>query len=202
MQWIGLTGGIGSGKSTVAKLLQTFGEVVIDADELAKQVLKVGEPGYQKVIQKFGSSILGTGQEIDRTKLALRVFSSPADLLDLEQIIHPEVQNKVLSEKENFMKLGYKRCFYDVPLLFEKKLEGQFDAIVLVYSSLLNRKQRIQKRNNWSSQEIEQRINAQIPLEEKIALSDFVIHNDKDLTSLEDEVKRLFYFLDKLSIPN
>lgn len=202
MQWIGLTGGIGSGKSTVAKILQTLGEAVVDADALSKQVIEVGEIGYQKVLQNFGNSILAENKSIDRAKLAKIVFSSPEKLLSLEQIIHPEVQQKVLQEKLRFSKMGLSRCFYDVPLLFEKHLEAQFNSIVLVYSKLDVRIRRIQLRNQWSLQEIENRISAQISLEEKVKMSTYVINNNSGLIDLEEEVKKLVIYLDKLSIPS
>src|SRR4051794_13154392 len=122
MLWVGLTGSIGSGKSTAAKILREMGYSVLDADQAARQALSPGMPAEAEVLKLFGTS--------ERRALGKIVFSDPAKLLQLEQLIHPYVKKEVLKERQQLEQQGAEVAFYDVPLLFEKQMEKDFDLIL------------------------------------------------------------------------
>lgn len=180
MKWIAITGGIGSGKSSVCKQLRQMGFEVVDADEVVHQLLKPGEEVYKKVISYFGPKIVTEHQLIDNKKLAQLVFNDKKKLLQLESIIHPAVQAQVLERKKELDKRGVKLGFYDVPLLYEKSLQGSFDAVIVVYASLNQQIERTMKRNQMTKEEVLHRIQNQIPLEDKKLTADFVIDNTGD----------------------
>lgn len=187
MKWIGLTGGIASGKSLVAQYFRALGIPVVDADEVAKSVVKKDSPGLRSVVQRFGKEILDKNGELNREALGRKVFGKKQDLLDLEKIIHPLVQQEVLGQRRDLETKGYDLAVYDVPLLFEKNIPG-FDAIIVVNSTLDLQKKRIRERNQWSDTEIEQRIQAQLPLSEKIKKADYVIENIASKEELKQKV--------------
>ncbi len=190
MKWIGLTGGLGTGKSTVAKLLREQGYVVLDADKLAGQVIAQGTPGLKSVIQRFGKDFLLENGELNREKMSQEVFLNSTSLRDLENIIHPLVKVEVLRQKEIERSKGSKLVFYDVPLLFEKNI-SDFDAVVVVACSEENQRAQIQKRNNWSENEINNRLKNQWPLSHKIQKADYVIYNNGTFEDLNLEVIKI-----------
>lgn len=190
MKWVGLTGGLGTGKTTVASIIRKQGYPVFDADEVARHVVRAGSPGLKSVVDQFGPQFLNSAGELDRQKMADFVFSDPEKLKKLEALIHPLVQAEVSKLKSEAEKSGIDLAFYDVPLLFEKKLSG-FDAVVVVTASLETQKLRLKNRNNWTDQEIEKRIKSQVALSEKIAGADFVINNDGALENLAKNVLKL-----------
>lgn len=190
MKWIGLTGGLASGKSTVARLLRTKGYPVIDADELAKAVVAPGTEGLREVLAAFGSDLLQTDGALDRRELGRRVFGKPEELRRLEAIIHPRVQAETSARRRAFATQGFRIAFYDVPLLFEKNITG-FDAVVVVTAGEQLRKTRLKSRDGLDDEEIARRLASQIPLPEKEAKADYVLHNDGDLASLEKQVDDL-----------
>jgi dephospho-CoA kinase len=188
VKWVGLTGGLGTGKSTVAGLLLKLGIPVIDADRLAKQVVEPGSQGLAKVIQVFGPEILSSSKTLDREKMAGLVFSDPKKLKQLEEILHPLVQEEVRHQKKWLMDQHTPWAVYDVPLLFEKKLQAQFDSILLVTCSKEKQWERIRKRNHWNDQEIQKRVDSQLPLKDKIELSHHILQNDGSLEDLQKKV--------------
>lgn len=190
MKWIGLTGGLGTGKSTVAKLLRDQGYVVLDADKLAGQVIAAGTPGLKSVIQRFGKDFILENGELNREKMSQEVFLNSTSLLDLENIIHPLVKVEVLRQKEIERSKGSKLVFYDVPLLFEKNI-SDFDSVIVVACSEENQRARIQKRNNWSEKEINNRLKNQWPLFQKIQKADYVIYNNGTFEDLNLEVIKI-----------
>lgn len=189
MKWIGLTGGLGTGKSTVAEMLRRKGWPVIDADQIAHQVLAPQTEAWTKVLHRFGSDLQGPSGEIDRRELGRRVFGDASALADLEGIIHPLVQEEVRKRRSSFHQQGFRMAFYDVPLLFEKNLTG-FDAVLVVTSSPELVEKRLLKRNGWSEVEVRQRQAAQWPIDKKVESADVVIENNSDLAALELEVDR------------
>ncbi|MCX7977963.1 MAG: dephospho-CoA kinase [Bdellovibrionaceae bacterium] len=190
MKWIALTGGIGTGKTTVAKLIQSLGVPVVDADQIAREVLEKGQPAYDEVVRHFGRGILLPDGRVDRRNLGRIVFQNSSELNVLENIVHPRVQEKVKKIREELKASGHPLAFYDVPLLFEKGIFG-FDAVVCVVTSPQVQKERLRARGGLSDAEIEERISSQLPLHEKASRSDYVIDNDKDLASLKVQVAQL-----------
>ena len=190
MKWIGLTGGLGTGKSTVANILRELGWSVLDADHIAKAVTAAGASGLRSVIQRFGNDFLKANGELNREKLSKEVFSNPETLAELEKIIHPLVQAEVERQKDLEKTKGSVVVFYDVPLLFEKNISG-FDAVVVVVCSEEVQKQRIKDRNKWSEIEISNRLKNQLPLSEKVKKAEHVIQNNGSLRDLKVEVERL-----------
>lgn len=197
MLWIGLTGGIASGKSEATKLLKSMAFPVIDADLIAHQVVERGTPGLKSVVDHFGAEILNPDGSLNRKKLGQIVFTSTDQRLALENLLHPLVQQEVQRQKHQYAQNGKSIAFYDVPLLFEKNLQGQFDKVVLIFSSLDLQKSRLRQRDQLSDLEIENRLQSQIPLIEKEKKSDFVIYNDHDLAHLEKQLKDLVAQLQK-----
>ncbi len=188
LKWIGITGGIGTGKSTVAEIIRERGLSIVDADQVAREVVQPGSPGLQSVVDQFGSQVLNQDQSLDRQALAQIVFQDPKKLELLEQILHPLIQARVAHYKERFRASGASFAFYDIPLLFEKNMKNQFDLVIVVNAPREQIIERLRRRNKWSSQEIESRIRAQIPLDQKIAAADFVVQNDGDLAHLREQV--------------
>ena len=136
MKWTGLTGGIATGKSTAKKLIESLGIPVVDADQISHKLSEVGAAGYTQIVSHFGHSILNSDLTINRKKLGKIIFSDSSLKLKLESILHPLVQTEVRVQRETHRLNGAKLCFYDVPLLFEKKLWSDFDATVLMSSAV------------------------------------------------------------------
>ncbi|MBN8535879.1 MAG: dephospho-CoA kinase [Deltaproteobacteria bacterium] len=188
MKWIGITGSMGTGKSSVAKVLRELGYQVLDADELAKKQLEIGESGYLKVLESFGTQLLKSDKTIDRSKLAKVVFNNKHELLKLENIVHPLIQRQIQIIKNDSEKHGEKILFYDVPLLFEKNMQNSFDEIILVVADNEVQMQRIQERNNWTKEEIKKRLESQMPLDQKKLKSKFIIDNNGSQIDLRNQV--------------
>ena len=191
LKWYGLTGGIATGKSTVARLLQGRGFPVIDADQIAHQLTEKNQPGYNQIVKDFGRGILDADQNIDRKKLAQIIFNNSTEKDKLESILHPLIQQKVQSLKSDYKAKNFLMCFYDVPLLFEKKIETQFDAVILVYAQPEVQLQRLMARNQLTRAEAESRIKNQSPMPDKIKKSHFCLDNSTDVDDLETQVETL-----------
>lgn len=195
MKWIGITGGIGTGKSTVCQILKQLGYSVVDADEVARMVVEPGSPGLKQVIEHFGVGVLGENQLLDRRKLGKLVFGKPEQLNLLESILHPLIRLEVFRRKQELERQGLPFAFYDVPLLFEKNMENQFDLIVVVATDPAQQVRRIQDRDKLSEDEIKQRLGSQIPIEKKKMAADFVIEN---MGSQEDLKKSIQDLIEKI----
>lgn len=189
MKWVGITGSIGTGKTTVSNLIRGLGYQVLDADLIAKEELQKNSQGYQQIVKQWGSSVLDVHEEIDKKKMAQMVFNQAEQLRILEAIIHPLVQKKVQQIKKESELRGDLILFYDVPLLYEKKLQDQFDEVILVVTSPSTQFARIKKRNQWSDEEIRNRLKAQMSLEAKAKYKNIVIDNDEGLPELESKIK-------------
>jgi dephospho-CoA kinase len=188
MKWIGLTGGIGTGKSTVAKILRDMGLPVVDADQLARQSTAVGSPGLKRVAAEFGAGVLDSSGELDRSALGAIVFSDPKKREDLEGILHPIIQELRAKARRELEQAGCEMAFYDVPLLFEKNLEDEFDSTVLVYANPEEQVRRVVERDGLSLSDAEARLRAQLPIDEKVKRADFVIFNRGSLSDLKANV--------------
>lgn len=195
MQWIGLTGGIATGKSTVSNLLRDRGYKVLDADEEARLAVRPGSPALKELVEVLGNKILNPDQSLNRSTLAGLIFGDRQLLNRVESIIHPRVQESVAAQRHELSRQGEKIAFYDVPLLFEKNLEPQFDSVVLVYCPRTMQIERIKRRNQWTDSEIALRLSSQIDIEEKKKRSSWVISNIAGFPELEEQVDS---FLKKL----
>lgn len=173
----GLTGGIGSGKSTVAEIFRGAGVPIVDADALARRVVTAGSPGLLTLVGLFGQEILLPSGELDRRALGARVFESDAERELLNGIVHPLVRREAEREFARLTEEGHPVVGYDVPLLFETGQEANFRPVVVVSIPEPAQVARVMRRDGLSEEEAEARIEAQLPLSEKASLADFVIDN-------------------------
>jgi dephospho-CoA kinase len=187
MKWIGLTGGIASGKTTVANLLKSHGIPVIDADQLAHQALRFHK---DKIITYFGPDVIDDKGELDRRKLAEKVFANKKLKKTLESIIHPFVQEKMQKTKQLLEASGHKLAVYDVPLLFENNLLDQFDEVIVVYVPESLSLSRLMARNNLTEEEAAKRISNQLNIEDKKAKAHIVFDNQGDQDALVEQVNQ------------
>lgn len=187
---IGLTGSIGTGKSTVAQLLRQKGIPVIDADALARALQRRGQPGWLAVWRLFGWAYLDADGELLRRKLGRYVFEHPRAREQLNRAIHPLVQSRIAEQLEDYRREGKTAVVVDVPLLFEAGWEASFDQIWVVAAPLPVQRARLMRRDGLSEEEAEARILAQWPLEEKCRRADRVLDNSGSLQQLRDEVEQ------------
>jgi dephospho-CoA kinase len=185
---IGLTGGIGSGKSTVAKLFADLGAPIIDADELARQVTVPGTQTLQTIAQHFGQSILKKDRTLDRAKLADIVFHNKSERLWLEQLLHPLIQKEMLRQ---IIKLNAPYCILVIPLLAETKNVHFLDRIVVVDAAEELQIQRVQARNQLSLPQIKAILQSQTSREERLKMADDIIKNESSLEALTKAVRDL-----------
>ena len=186
---VGLTGGIGAGKSTVADLFAKRGAIVIRADEISHQVIEQGNPGYDQVVTRFGELILDSEKNIIRPKLAEIVFKDKQALLDLENIIHPMVRTETNRIIEQLPPEAI--VINEVPLLLEKKLESLFEALVIVISTENNRLERITQRG-LTEEQAKARIIKQVDDGQRKSAADYLISNDGNFDQLESDVERVW----------
>jgi dephospho-CoA kinase len=183
--YLGLTGGIGSGKSTAARMFADLGATIIDADAIAKEVLEPGQLGYESIVNKFGDEILDSSGNIDRTILAAKVFENSSKLKELEDVVHPEVAGKVQEIRESLP--AGTTVIYDTPLLVEKKLQDQFDQVIVVLAPEPLRTQRLLARG-LAERDIAARMNKQATDEQRQSVANYVIDNSGTLAQLRAQV--------------
>lgn len=190
---IALTGGIGSGKSTVARFLAESGAAIIEADHLARDVVATGTPGLAQIVSHFGIEILASDGSLDRKKLGEIIFNDPVARKKVEEVVHPLVRSEWLNRLASLQRAGsHSLIVYAVPLLFESgQSYPELDAVVLVVSPEAERVARIVARDSTSVEEAKQRIAAQLSDDEKMKRSDVVLHNDCSLNELRERVKGL-----------
>ena len=173
---VGLTGGVATGKSTVAKMFKQCGAVVIDADELAHEVVKPGTPAWREIVAFFGKTVLNQDRSLNRQALGSIVFRNPKKRRQLERIIHP----RVAREQARLTKQAARAdptavVIYDVPLLFEAGIDTRVDKTLVVTADRETQLARLKKRNGLSRVEAIRRIRSQMPLSKKVPLADIVI---------------------------
>lgn len=194
MLLVGLTGGIGSGKSTVARMLEERGAVVFDADLLAREAVEPGTPGHAAVIERFGADVLAPGGELDREALASIVFADPSARRDLEQIVHPEVRRLFAEGSEAYHDTD-RIVVFSAPLLVESGMHTAFEILVVVSATVATQVERLMRQRGMSEAAIRARIDAQAPLEDKAAVADFLVDNEGTLAELQSQVERLWHDL-------
>ncbi|CAA2971843.1 dephospho- kinase [Olea europaea subsp. europaea] len=187
MRVVGLTGGISSGKSTVSNLFKAHGIPIVDADVVARNVLKKGTGGWRKVVATFGDHILLDNGEVDRPKLGQIVFASPDKRQLLNRLLAPYISSEIFLEVLKLWMKGCKIIVLDVPLLFEAKMDKWTKPIIVVWVDSQTQLQRLMARDGTTEEEAKNRINAQMPLDLKRTKADIVIDNTG---SLEDLNKR------------
>ncbi|MEO8899837.1 MAG: dephospho-CoA kinase [Candidatus Dormibacter sp.] len=177
MRVIGLTGGIATGKSTVAGMLAACGAVVVDADLLAREVIAPGQPGFDEVVARFGGDIVNTAGVLDRAALGAIVFADPAARADLEAITHPRIgalmQARISAARSSTAPL----VVADIPLLFENGRDASFPQTLLVYAPREAQLLRMRQRDGLDTEAAQQRVDAQMPIDEKRSRATWVIDN-------------------------
>ena len=195
---VGLTGGIGSGKSTFASLLSERGAQIIDADALGRDALRPAQPAWHSVVSQFGDEILQANSlEIDRKRLAAIVFNEPHKLAALNAIVHPVIIRSIADHLE---RLAYTEgiVVLDAALIAELGLEANLDAMIALTAAKEVRKERLQRSRDMDPLDIEARMNAQMNPGEVAARADIVVRNDGGLEFLVDEADRVWNELGKL----
>jgi dephospho-CoA kinase len=195
MLLVGLTGGIGTGKSTVARMLEKRGAVVFDADVLARQAVAPGTPGFDQVVERFGPNVLAPGGGLDREALASIVFSDPAARRDLEGIVHPEVRRMFAEGCEEYRDSD-RVVVFSAPLLVETGMHTAFDRLIVVSAPVATQIERLMRDRGMAERDVQARIAAQLPLEAKAEVADILVDNEETLEDLERRVERVWRDLD------
>ncbi len=189
---IGLTGGIASGKSTVAAMLRDFHIPIIDADIIAREVVEPGKEAYKGIVDAFGQEILQTNGEIDRQKLGSIIFHNEDKRLLLNRIVHPAIRMEMNRQKEIYIEQGEKAIVLDIPLLFESKLTSLVHKVLLVYVDEEVQLRRLMQRNHLTEEEARARVASQMPLRQKITLADEVINNNGTIEHTKTQLVSIF----------
>jgi dephospho-CoA kinase len=198
----GLTGGIGSGKSAVAKRLRARGLPVVNADDLARVAVARGSAGLAQVSDYFGQGVLSPEGELDRAQLAQVVFNDPEARRMLDSMIHPIVRRLAAERFQALDEQGEPLACYEVPLLYEVGLDRTYRPVLVVNAPLALREQRIAVRDGFSPAQTAARIAAQMPLEEKVRRADYVIDNSGTLAELAEATDAVLAALcDAFSVP-
>ncbi len=188
MRVIGLTGGIASGKSTVADIITGYGLPVIDADQLARDAVLPETPGLRQIVAAFGSEVLKDDGSLDRAVLAEKIFSEPAARGILEAILHPLIKELAEKSLEELRRQGVPAAFYMAPLLIEAGVTGRVDEVWVVYVDRETQLERIRRRDSLNRKDAEKRLAAQMAMDEKRRYGRIVIDNSGDLQELRDRV--------------
>jgi dephospho-CoA kinase len=168
---------MGSGKSTVAKQLRDMGFEVLDADEVARLAIGPGTEGESEVLRTFGGELRGDDGHLDRRALGRLVFAHKDKLAQLENLIHPLVRKFVSDRRQKLSAAGHKAAFYDVPLLYEKSMQAQFDAVIVVMAEEGQRHKRLWERSQLELSEITERTQHHVSEKDKERMADAVIYN-------------------------
>ncbi|AMY04576.1 dephospho-CoA kinase [Staphylococcus condimenti] len=187
---IGLTGGIGTGKSTVSNLLEVHGFKIVDADVASREAVEKDSEGLQQVKQVFGDKAVDQNGEMDRKYIGEIVFNDAKKRKELNQIIHPIVREIMNEQKEQYLSEGY-NVIMDIPLLFENNLQDTVDETWLVYASESIQVERLMERNDLSQEEAKARVYSQISIDKKRRMADHVIDNRGTLLELKQNVEQL-----------
>jgi len=196
---IGLTGGVATGKSTVAKMFQKCGATVIDADKLAREVVQPGKPAWHEIVRRFGKSVLNSDKTINRQTLGQIVFQNRTKRRQLERIIHPRVAREQARLTRQAARKDPKAVvIYDVPLLFEAGIDKRVDKTVVVTADQTTQLSRLRKRNGLSRSEALRRIRSQISLAKKRRWADYVLDGTMRRSKL---VRKVANLLGQFQIP-
>ena len=190
-QIVGLTGGIASGKSTVSRLLGQVGFPIIDADLVAHRLQQPGQPGFERLVERFGRSIVTMDGSLDRQRLGQCVFNNQDARNQLNQVMQPLIRKNIMGQLANFKKAAVPAVILDVPLLFEQGYDEDCDLVVVVTVDKATQLARLMKRDGLSQAAAQARVAAQMPLNKKVARADIVIDNNGDDNHLRQQVAQL-----------
>lgn len=191
MRLIGITGGIGMGKTTVSRYLAGRGEPVVDTDELARELVAPGQPALEEVRKEFGDQVLQPDGILNRAALAAAVFPNPERRARLEAILHPRIRAAWLDRAKEWRTRGEKRGLVVIPLLFETGAEKEFSLVICVACSGRTQLSRLRERG-WNEDQIRNRLGSQRPIGEKIERADRVVWNESSVEVCEAQAARIF----------
>ncbi|NIK11093.1 dephospho-CoA kinase [Alkalibacillus almallahensis] len=194
---VGLTGSIATGKSTISNMFEDWHIPVIDADLISRQVVEIGEPAYQQIVETFGEDILHEDRTLNRQALGAIVFKDEAERKKLNQIIHPQIRKTMLEQRDQLKEAGYELIVMDIPLLFESELFDYVDKVLVVYIDPEIQLNRLTERDQISAEQALEKINAQIPITEKRKRADAIINNGGNV---EESKQQLINVLDQWGI--
>jgi len=198
---VGLTGGMGSGKTTVGNLFKALGAYILDADEICRSLVEPGKPAWQEIVDFLGNEIVRNDQTLDRGKIADIVFKDPVKKKALEAILHPRVMEEEQVLYEEILKKNPEALvIIDAALLIESGNYRKVDKVIVIACDEETQLRRIMAKNMFSREDAQRRLQQQMPLEEKIKYADFVLHNDSGLPELEKKVEELFHRLQELTV--
>ena len=190
---IGLTGSIASGKSTVAKMIQSYRLPIVDADQVARQVVEPGSLTLLRIAEVFGEEVISEDGTMDRAKVGSLIFHDETKRQKLNAIIHPAIREEMIRQRDEFISNGEKNVFMDIPLLLESKLEHFVEKIIVVSVTEGVQLERLMERNSFTEEEAKARIATQIPVKEKEALADAVIYNNSSLEDTAIQLQNILY---------
>lgn len=197
---VGLTGGVATGKSSVARLFQDCGAIVVDADVLAREAVEPGRPAWRDIVRVFGKKVLQSDRTLDRRTVGRIVFGNRAKLKQLSAIVHPRVareQNRLT--REIARKEPDAVIIYDAPVLIEAGAHKRMDKIIVVVADQATQLKRLCNRSHFSRAEALRRIRSQLPLAQKIKLADYVIDGTLSFEQTKNEVQRIYAQLEQLA---
>jgi dephospho-CoA kinase len=197
MKVIGLTGGIASGKSTVAVMLASLGVKVIDADQISRQILTPDEPAYLKVLDAFGKDILNDDGTVNRTMLGKIVFADIEKRKLLEAITHPAIRRKADEQLDDLKRAGTDIVVYMAPLLVESGSYARMDEVWVVDIDRMTQLERLMERDGISREEAARKIDAQMPIDVKCKFGNIIIDNRGSYAELEVQIKNLWQKMNK-----
>lgn len=188
---LGLTGGIASGKSTVSNYFKSLNIPVIDADQIAREVMKAGQPVVSEIVETFGPDVLHESGEIDRKRLGTIIFETAKQRKELDRLVQPKIRAAITKEINRFIQQNEPLIVVDIPLLYEEAYEEMVDEVMVINVDSMIQKERLIKREpNLTKAEAYNRIMAQMPLPEKAARADIVIDNNQTVQNTLNQVKR------------
>jgi len=198
MLTVGLTGGVASGKTAVSRVLREEGAYIIDADQIARELVQPRKPAWNEIIRAFGKEILREDGSIQRKKLADKIFTDPEQRKVLNQILHPRIEKEI---DRRAREIGQKDpeaiVVIDAPLLVELGMHHKVDRLIVVTSTQSQQMERLKKRDGRSPEEASKLLFSQIPIEEKVKLADFVVRNEGSLEEMKKRAREVFKELKK-----
>jgi dephospho-CoA kinase len=190
---VGLTGGVASGKTAVSRVLKEEGAYIIDADQIARELVQPHKPAWNEIIRAFGKEILQEDRSIDRKELADKIFADPEQREVLNQILHPRIKEEIARRaREIGQKDPEAIVVIDAPLLVELGMHHKVDRLIVVTSTQIQQMERLKKRDGRSPEEALRLLSSQMPVEEKEKLADFVVRNEGSLEEMKKKAKEIF----------